>query len=78
MQGVYSSPAAWDGLLMFWCPAVLFSAWIIVIAKLFLTALKHQRTDGETAVVEADPTAEIAALRARLDLLSERVERTAS
>jgi hypothetical protein len=44
-----SGPFAWNGLLVFWCPLVLFSAWIAVTAYLLLGALTKQRADAEAA-----------------------------
>jgi hypothetical protein len=40
-------PFAWDGLLVFWSPVILFSAWLIIMLRLVLKALKRQLLEAQ-------------------------------
>jgi len=53
-----TGPFAWNGLLVFWFPFVLFGLWIGVTSYQLLTSLTKQRADArrEEAGLEAVPT----------------------
>jgi hypothetical protein len=42
-----SGPLAWNGLMVFWLPLILFGVWIAVMCNLLLRALKRQREDTQ-------------------------------
>lgn len=44
-----TGPLAWDGLLVFWSPLVLFSVWIILQSWLIFRALRGQMTEQDPA-----------------------------
>jgi hypothetical protein len=44
-----TGPFAWNGLLVFWFPLVLFGVWIGVMSYLLLTNIKRQRLDVSDA-----------------------------
>jgi len=46
---VRSGPFAWNGLLVFWSPLLLFSAWIAVAATLLNKAINKQARDSAQA-----------------------------
>ena len=48
-----SGPFAWNGLLVFWSPFVLFGLWIAVTCYLLLGAIKLQRAEEVQASVPA-------------------------
>jgi hypothetical protein len=41
-----TGPFAWNGLLVFWFPLILFGLWIGVTCRLLLLALRRQREEG--------------------------------
>lgn len=41
-----TGPFAWDGLLVFWLPILLFSLWTGIMSYLLLTRLSRQRADA--------------------------------
>jgi hypothetical protein len=41
-----TGPFAWNGLLVFWSPFVLFFAWIVVTAYMLLSKIKLQRQEA--------------------------------
>jgi len=45
----HSGPFAWNGLLGFWVPAVVFGSWFNVMAIVVLRCIKEQSVEGETA-----------------------------
>ena len=51
---VRSGPFAWNGLLVFWSPLILFSVWIAVTATLLNKAINKQAADNAVATA-ADP-----------------------
>jgi hypothetical protein len=42
-----SGPLAWNGLMVFWLPLILFGVWIAVMCNLLLRALKRQREETQ-------------------------------
>jgi hypothetical protein len=46
---VRSGPFAWNGLLVFWSPLILFGAWIAVAATLLNKAINKQAADSAAA-----------------------------
>jgi hypothetical protein len=38
-----TGPFAWNGILVFWCPFLIFFTWIVVIAVKLLVAIRWQR-----------------------------------
>lgn len=71
-----SGPFAWNGLMAYYVPLIVFAAWMIVNSWALLKAVDHQVEEEGTAepAVPRDPTsraleAEVAALRERVDEL---------
>ena len=50
-----TGPFAWNGLLVFWSPFVLFGAWIAVMCYLLLGALRRQRDELTAAAATEAP-----------------------
>ena len=48
-----SGPFAWNGLLVFWSPFVLFTAWITVQSWLIFRALRGQKEEADPLPVRA-------------------------
>jgi hypothetical protein len=42
-----TGPLAWNGLMVFWLPLILFGVWIAVMCNLLLRALKRQREEAQ-------------------------------
>jgi hypothetical protein len=42
-----TGPLAWNGLMVFWLPLILFGVWIAVMCNLLLRALKRQRDEAQ-------------------------------
>jgi hypothetical protein len=40
-----TGPFAWNGLLVFWVPLILFGVWIAVMSRLLLVSIKRQRAE---------------------------------
>jgi hypothetical protein len=48
-----TGPFAWNGLLAFWSPVILFGAWIVVMVVLLFKALGDQTEDAEALAAPA-------------------------
>jgi len=48
-----TGPFAWNGLLVFWFPLILFGVWIAVMCRLLLVSLTRQAHDAQEAHLEA-------------------------
>ncbi len=78
-------PLAWNGVISFWVPAVIYTIWMLTLTKLLLNAVNRQRAeelaDQQCATAVTDHAAqidqlrqEISALRAEHDLLAGRAQ----
>jgi hypothetical protein len=54
-----SGPFAWNGLLVFWSPLTLFSAWIAIQSYLVFKVLNAQEADAVAAVTVPDNVAAV-------------------
>jgi hypothetical protein len=43
-----SGPLAWNGLLAFWIPVVVFTIWLFLISAMLLRAITEQEREHET------------------------------
>jgi hypothetical protein len=50
-----SGPLAWDGLLVFWSPLILFTVWIIIQSWLIFRALRQQKACPVPEVPSGQP-----------------------
>jgi hypothetical protein len=50
----HSGPFAWNGVLAFWIPAVVFGSWFNVMAVVLLKCIKEQRAEAEAVGAAAD------------------------
>jgi len=44
---VKSGPLAWNGLIVFWIPVVIFFSWFITLSYVLISALSHESKDTE-------------------------------
>jgi hypothetical protein len=50
-----TGPFAWNGLFVYWCPLIIFGAWVTVMSIAMLRALRLQRDEAcEPASLRAD------------------------
>jgi hypothetical protein len=49
----HSGPFAWNGLLAFWSPLILYGAWMLLMAWLILRALRRQQEEAEPVTATA-------------------------
>jgi hypothetical protein len=54
-----SGPFAWNGLLVFWSPLILFSVWITIQSWLIFRALRAQRAEPDPQPLRAAETATV-------------------
>ena len=55
-----TGPLAWNGLLAFWIPVVVFTVWLLLISAMLLRAIGEQEREHKADVAasgEAVPTA---------------------
>jgi hypothetical protein len=45
-----TGPFAWNGLFVFWCPLVIFGAWVAIVCISILKALKRQAASQEETI----------------------------
>jgi hypothetical protein len=74
-------PLAWNGIISFWVPAIIYTIWMLTLTKLLLNAVNRQRAEELAEQQFPTPTtdhtweiqqlrSELSALRADHDLLA--------
>lgn len=69
-----TGPLAWNGVLSWWLPVLVFAGWLIVVTVYLRRAIDSHldEVDEEAAPSHAELANEVAALRAQLDQLISR------